>query len=146
VWNQAHWHIVEPANECCDRLARHSTAKEAGGRRPHYEQAGLTSRRNDGITVAEQLLPFTLESRAATAYIDTDEEIVRTIRDRLAGPYAVAQTAEGSRHDGEARNVRLASRLPIRCDQPTFAIVTRAPAQAIKVSSNTPMMAFARSA
>jgi hypothetical protein len=44
-----------------------------------------------------------LESRAATADIDTDEEIVRTIRDRLAGPYAVAQTAEGSRHDGEAR-------------------------------------------
>ena len=94
--DQAHWHIVEPANECCDRLTRHSTAKEAGGRRPHKEQAGLTSRRNDGITVPEQLLPITLESHAATPYIDADQEIVRTIRDRLAGPYAVAQTGEGS--------------------------------------------------
>src|SRR5262249_21834720 len=101
--NQAHWHIVEPANECCDRLTRHSTAKEAGERRPHQRQAGLTSRRNDGITVPEQMLPITLESRAATAYIDADEDIVRTMRDRLAWPDAVEQTAKGSRHDGEAR-------------------------------------------
>lgn len=76
---------MSAATALCD-----ATAKEAVGCRAHQGQSGLTSRRNDGITVPEQLLAITLESRAATAYIDTDEEIVRTIRDRPTGPYAVA--------------------------------------------------------
>jgi len=100
VRHETHRCIVEPANERCQGLTRHSAADEARGCRSHYAEPGHTSRRKECIAVSQQQLAVALLCPAAPPDIDAEQEIVLSMPGSPFGSCRVAEAGERSQTRG----------------------------------------------